>query len=94
MSLLQSIVQGRRIKKRLWVKGAFLMSYTHIAHDCRIGNEVVLVNATQLSGHVIAEDYAFISGMIGAHQFVRFGKLSMTGGMSRIVKDILPFLYC
>jgi UDP-N-acetylglucosamine acyltransferase len=82
---------GKENGKTIVGKGCLLMAYTHIAHDCRIGDEVVLVNATQLSGHVIAEDYAFISGMIGAHQFVRFGKLSMTGGMSRIVKDILPF---
>jgi len=82
---------GTENKKTIVGKGCLLMAYSHIAHDCRIGDEVVLVNATQLSGHVIAEDYAFISGMIGAHQFVRFGKLSMTGGMSRIVKDILPF---
>jgi UDP-N-acetylglucosamine acyltransferase len=67
------------------------MAYAHIAHDCVIGDGVVLVNATSLSGHIIVEDRAFISGVIGAHQFVRFGKLSMTGGMSRIVKDVLPF---
>ena len=67
------------------------MAYAHIAHDCVIGDDVVIVNATSLSGHTIVEDRAFVSGMIGAHQFVRFGKLSMTGGMSRIVKDILPF---
>ena len=72
-------------------KGCLIMAYAHIAHDCVIGDNVVLVNATSLSGHIIVEDRAFISGMIGAHQFVRFGKLSMTGGMSRIVKDILPF---
>jgi UDP-N-acetylglucosamine acyltransferase len=72
-------------------KGCLLMAYAHVAHDCVIGDEVILVNATSLSGHIVVEERAFISGMIGAHQFVRFGKLSMTGGMSRIVKDILPF---
>jgi len=72
-------------------KRCLLMAYAHIAHDCAIGDDVVIVNATSLSGHIIVEDRAFVSGMIGAHQFVRFGKLSMTGGMSRIVKDILPF---
>ena len=72
-------------------RGCLLMAYAHVAHDCVIGDDVVLVNATSLSGHIVVEDRAFISGMIGAHQFVRFGKLSMTGGMSRIVKDILPF---
>lgn len=68
-----------------------IMAYVHLAHDCILGNEVVIVNGTELSGHITVEDRAFISGMVGAHQFVRFGKLSMTGGMSRIVKDILPF---
>ena len=72
-------------------KECLLMAYAHVAHDCVIGDDVVLVNATSLSGHIVVEDRAFISGMIGAHQFVRFGKLSMTGGMSRIVKDVLPF---
>ena len=78
-------------EKTIVGKRCLLMAYAHIAHDCAIGDDVVLVNATSLSGHIIVEDRAFISGMIGAHQFVRFGKLSMTGGMSRIVKDILPF---
>ena len=82
---------GNENKKTIVGKGCLIMAYAHIAHDCVIGNDVVLVNATSLSGHIIVEDRAFISGMIGAHQFVRFGKLSMTGGMSRIVKDILPY---
>lgn len=72
-------------------KGCLLMAYVHLAHDCAIGDEVVIVNGTGLSGHIIVEDYAFISGMVGTHQFVRFGKLSMTSGMSRIGQDILPF---
>ena len=72
-------------------KGCLLMAYVHLAHDCILENEVVIVNGTELSGHITVEDRAFISGMVGAHQFVRFGKFSMTGGMSRIVKDVLPF---
>ena len=78
-------------KKTIIGEGCLIMAYVHLAHDCMIGNEVVIVNGTELSGHIIVEDRAFVSGMVGAHQFVRFGKLSMTGGMSRIVKDILPF---
>ena len=72
-------------------KKCLIMAYVHLAHDCVVGDEVVIVNGTELSGHIIVEGSAFISGMVGAHQFVRFGKLSMTGGMSRIVKDIPPF---
>ena len=78
-------------EKTIIGNGCLLMAYAHIAHDCVIGNDVVIVNATSLSGHIIVEERAFISGMVGVHQFVRFGKLSMTGGMSRIVKDIIPF---
>lgn len=78
-------------KKTVVGSECLLMDYVHVAHDCVIGNEVVIVNGTQLSGHVIVEERAFVSGMVGVHQFVRLGKLSMTGGMSRIVQDILPF---
>jgi UDP-N-acetylglucosamine acyltransferase len=82
---------SKESKKTIVGKGCLIMAYVHLAHDCMIGNEVVIVNGTELSGHIIVEDRAFVSGMVGAHQFVRFGKFSMTGGMSRIVKDILPF---
>jgi len=78
-------------EKTIVGRACLLMAYVHLAHDCLVGDEVVIVNGTELSGHIIVEDRAFISGMVGAHQFVRFGKLSMTGGMSRIVKDIPPF---
>ena len=82
---------AKKGEKTIVGKKCLIMAYVHIAHDCIVGNEVIIVNGTELSGHIVIEDRAFISGMVGAHQFVRFGKLSMTGGMSRIVKDILPF---
>jgi len=68
-----------------------LMAYTHVAHDCIIGNHVVMVNYTGLPGHVIVEDRAFISGLVGVHQFVRIGKYSMVAGMSAVRKDVIPF---
>ena len=68
-----------------------LMAYSHVGHDCEIGNEVVVVNSTALSGHVIVEDKAFISGLVGVHQFVRIGCYAMVGGMARVNQDILPF---
>jgi UDP-N-acetylglucosamine acyltransferase len=71
--------------------GCLLMAYSHVGHDCEIGNEVVVVNSTALSGHVIVEDKAFISGLVGVHQFVRIGRNSMVGGMARVNQDILPF---
>ena len=69
----------------------YIMCNTHIGHNCKIGNNVILTSYTGLSGHVTVEDYANISGFVAVHQFVRIGKLSMTGGMSRLVQDVLPF---
>lgn len=68
-----------------------LLAYVHIAHNCRVGNGVTMSNLAQLSGHVIVEDNANIGGGVGVHQFVRIGRNSMVGGMSRIVRDIPPF---
>jgi UDP-N-acetylglucosamine acyltransferase len=68
------------------------MSYVHLAHDCHVGNHVILSNVVQLAGHVTVEDRAIISGLSAAHQFVRIGRHSFIGGMSRVAKDIPPFL--
>ncbi len=69
----------------------FLMAYVHIAHDCRIENNVIMANATTLAGHVIVEDYAFIGGLVAVHQFTRIGAYSMIGGFSAIPQDIPPY---
>lgn len=69
----------------------FLMAYTHVAHDCKLGDHVVMVNYAGLSGHVEVEERAFISGHTAVHQFVRIGYLAMVSGCSRVVKDIPPF---
>ncbi len=69
-----------------------LMSYVHLAHDCHIGNGVVLGNSVQLAGHVIIEDKATLSGLSGVHQFARIGRHAFIGGCSRVSKDIPPFL--
>jgi UDP-N-acetylglucosamine acyltransferase len=71
--------------------GNYIMAYAHIAHDCKIGNETIITSYTGLSGHVIVEDKAVIGGAAGIHQFVRIGRLSMIGGMSRVVKDVPPY---
>ncbi len=68
-----------------------LMAYCHIGHDCKIGNEVVIVNSTGLSGHVEVEDFAFLSGITGVHQFVRIGKYAFVGGGMIVRQDIIPF---
>ena len=73
-------------------KNCLLMSYVHIGHDCRIGDSVILSNVVQLAGHVAIEDKAIISGLSAVHQFARIGRNSFIGGMSRVSKDIPPFL--
>ena len=70
----------------------FIMSYVHLAHDCHIGNGVILGNTVQLAGHVTIEDRAIISGVTAVHQFVKIGKYSFIGGCSRVPKDVAPFV--
>jgi UDP-N-acetylglucosamine acyltransferase len=70
----------------------FLMANSHVAHDCRLGDYVIMVNYAGLSGYVEVEDRAFISGHNAVHQFVRIGYLAMVSGASRVVKDIPPFM--
>ncbi len=67
------------------------MAYSHVAHDCRIGNGVILGNAVTLAGHVTIEDGAILSGLAGVHQFCRVGQLSYIGAASIVVKDVPPF---
>lgn len=69
----------------------FLMAYVHIAHDCKIGNSVIMANAATLAGHVLVEDFAVIGGLVAIHQFTRIGAYSMVGGFSGIGQDIPPY---
>ena len=69
-----------------------LMAYAHIAHDCRIGNHVVLANAATLAGHITIQDYASIGGLVGIHQFMRIGRYAFVGGCSAVSQDIPPFV--
>ncbi|MDQ6951089.1 MAG: acyl-ACP--UDP-N-acetylglucosamine O-acyltransferase [Mariprofundales bacterium] len=71
--------------------GNLLMAYTHVAHDCQLGDHIVLANGATLAGHVTIEDDAIIGGLTAIHQFLRIGRLAMIGGMSGIVKDVPPF---
>ena len=68
-----------------------LMAYTHIGHNCEIGNGIVLSNSVQVAGHVKVEDNAIIGGCLGIHQFVHVGYLAMIGGMTRVDRDVPPF---
>lgn len=70
----------------------FLMSYSHIAHDCHVGDHVIISNGTQLAGHVTIEDRATISGLCAIHQFTRVGRHAFIGGCSRVVQDVPPFV--
>ena len=72
--------------------GSFLMSYVHLAHDCQVGNGVIIGNGTQLAGHVAIDDRAIVSGLVAVHQFARIGRHSFVGGCSRVAKDVPPYL--
>ena len=68
-----------------------MMAYSHIGHNCEIGNNVILSNSVQVAGHVKIEDSAIVGGCLGIHQFVHIGYLSMIGGMTRVSRDVPPF---
>jgi len=70
----------------------FLMAYVHIAHDCKIGSNVIMANAATLAGHVLVEDFAVIGGLVAVHQFTRIGRYAMVGGFSGIGQDVPPYM--
>jgi UDP-N-acetylglucosamine acyltransferase len=72
----------------------FLMAYCHIAHNCEVRNNVIMVNNASLTGHILVEDRAFLSGMTGFHQFTRIGTLAMVSALSACNKDIPPYVIC
>ncbi len=69
-----------------------ILAYSHIAHCCHIGNGVVIVNACQIAGHVVIEDMATIEGSVGIVQFMRVGAMAYVGAMSKISKDVPPYM--
>jgi UDP-N-acetylglucosamine acyltransferase len=69
-----------------------LMAYSHIAHDCAVGDHVILANGVQLAGHVEVGDYAIVGGLCGVQQFTRIGKHAYIGGQSAIRKDVPPYV--
>lgn len=70
----------------------YFMACSHVGHDCRIGNQVIVANGAQLAGHVEVGDRAFVSGNVAVHQFARIGRFAMVSGLSRISQDCLPFM--
>jgi UDP-N-acetylglucosamine acyltransferase len=69
----------------------FIMTYVHIAHDCVVGNDVIIANSVQMAGHVTVHDRAIISGLVPIHQFVRIGTYAFVGGGSRVNQDVPPY---
>ncbi len=72
-------------------KNCLVMTYVHVAHDCHIGDRVILANGVQLAGHVTIDQCATISGLTPVHQFVKIGAYAFVGGMSRVTKDVPPY---
>ncbi len=70
----------------------WIMAYVHVAHDCQIGNNVILANGVQMGGHVHIGDWAIVGGLAAVHQFGRIGAHSMTGGHSALHMDVPPFV--
>jgi UDP-N-acetylglucosamine acyltransferase len=71
--------------------GNLLMAYSHLGHNCQLGDRIVIANGVAVAGHVDIGDRAVIGGVLGIHQFVHIGSLAMVGGMSRIDRDVPPF---
>ncbi len=70
----------------------WIMAYVHVAHDCQIGNNTIIANATQLGGHVHVGDWVVLGGLTGVHQFVRIGAHAMAGFQTRLSQDLPPFV--
>jgi UDP-N-acetylglucosamine acyltransferase len=72
-------------------KDCFIMAYAHVAHDCIIGNNVIMANSVNLAGHVEVDDFAILGGVLPVHQFVKIGAHCMVGGGFRVQQDICPY---
>jgi UDP-N-acetylglucosamine acyltransferase len=72
--------------------GNLIMACAHIAHDCLLGDNIIMANNSLLAGHVIIEDRAILNGAAAVHQFTTVGKLSYVGGLTRIVQDVPPYM--
>ncbi len=72
--------------------GCLLMAYVHVAHNSHVGDNVVMANSVNLAGHVRVDDYAILGGMTAVHQFVCIGAHAFVGGLSRVSKDVPPYV--
>jgi len=88
-----TINRGTKYRGKVTVgSNCFIMIYAHIAHDCIVGNNVILANSVNLAGHIVIEDYAIIGGVVPVHQFTRIGAHSIIGGGFRVPKDVPPYI--
>jgi UDP-N-acetylglucosamine acyltransferase len=72
--------------------GNYMMANVHVAHDCHVGNNIIMANGCMLGGHVTVDDRSFLSGAVAVHQFCRIGRMAMVGGHARVVRDVPPFV--
>jgi UDP-N-acetylglucosamine acyltransferase len=71
--------------------GCLFMAYSHVGHDCRIGDGAIIANSVALAGHIVLEDHVHISGLAAAHQFCRIGRLAFVSGLTGVVMDVPPY---
>jgi UDP-N-acetylglucosamine acyltransferase len=87
---------NRATTKQDWVTivgdDNYLMAYAHIAHDCRLGNKIIMSNVATLGGHTVIGDHAILGGLVAVHQFVRIGSYAFVGGKSGVDRDVPPFM--
>jgi len=69
-----------------------ILAYAHIAHDCTLGDRIVMSNVATLAGHIVVEDFAIVGGLAAVHQFCRIGRMAIIGGCSKVVQDVPPFM--
>jgi UDP-N-acetylglucosamine acyltransferase len=70
----------------------FFMAYSHVAHDCKLGNNIIMANSVALGGHIVIGDHAIVGGIVAVHQFARIGPYSIIGGQSAVTLDIPPYV--
>jgi UDP-N-acetylglucosamine acyltransferase len=70
----------------------FLMAYSHVAHDCKLGNNIIMANSVALGGHIVVGDHAILGGIVAVHQFVKIGPYAIIGGQSAVSLDIPPYV--
>lgn len=70
----------------------FFLAYSHVAHDCKLGSNIIMANSVALGGHIVIEDHAILGGIVAVHQFVRIGAYAIIGGQSAVSQDIPPYV--